>query len=352
MSGTYIKQNNISTESKSILKFLNLLWSVNYKIFPSLVVIAILFSLIEGVTYQGFVAKYFLVDIKLIIILVAMSGLFVFLHAKNKSSVTPESYIFLKNLLNILIIAFLLVTYLLYLKLPSARNSIYFGSNNLVYPNRFLIASLMSVYYFIIYYLCFGKINLPFQSKITKLDTQGIMYTLFLIGAILWTLSTSAIKDLYIFKVNVIPIIRNAGATYDWKVRSQIGPIFDYYKFVVNNTPESALILGPKQQGQWPDVSNQGFTRYFVYPRNLISEDFEGFKKQSPTFAFLIGGRKLHDNSLQNRWPDFYIPAKKIIFYPNDKDGKTIEVYGDYNPKKVVYPDYWGIIEIDNARWK
>ncbi len=338
-------------ESDFIISASKKLFGWNYLAFPFLTVVCVAFSVLEGVTYQGFIDKYFFIDIKIILAALLLSGIFVLLHLKPAESKPSEYYVFLKNLMVISFIIMLFVSCLLYIRLPLNRNSILVGSSNFIYPNRFLIATVLSGYFLVIYNLCFGKFSHYLKKQLKTFSAQELTYAIFVIGIILWTFVINAGKDILIFKGNILPILSNPTASYDEKLRSQVGPIFDYYKFVVAHTPPDALILNPLQQGQWPDVSNQGFTRYFIYPRNLISEDVFDKTKDSPDFAFMIGERKLHDNSPHNRWPDFPIPAKRVIYYPNNKDIAPIEVLGDYNPKKVPYADYWGIIEIDTKRW-
>jgi hypothetical protein len=166
---------------------------------------------------------------------------------------------------------------------------------------------------------------------------------------------TSVISDFPSAKKNLWYLIKHPFYGYDQKMKIEIGPVYDYYLFVRKNTRSDSYILKPIQQGTWPDVSNEGFTRYFLYPRKFISEERLGVDKGKVDYVFLIGNTNLYGNGKIERWPDFDVPAKSIVLYSQETGQKFKEIKMDYNYEKFLdddfeYSKYWGIIEVDKTR--
>ncbi len=342
----------------SLLNAIDNFLILNIKLFPLLWLAGVSFCLVEAFTYQGFFAKHLLLDMKLYLLIIVFSGLFMTLSIISmpieKSKLILRQLEVIKKIFVFVLPVMMIFSFVLITRLAQHRNSIVFANDHLIFPGRIILATLLIIYFLIIYALVF-----IFRKQILNLlNRNTLSFTLLLqkLGLLLvfvWIIAISINKDFRLFKFNVSAVLHDPFASYDKKMQNQIGPIYKYYKFVNENTPENAVILNPKQQGQWPDVSNQGYTRYFIYPRNLISEENLSVSKDKITHIFLIGGKKLHDFSNNNRWPDFYVPAKKITYYMNDDSKQQITVYKDYDPNDPEYSEYWGIIEVNTKGiWK
>lgn len=145
------------------------------------------------------------------------------------------------------------------------------------------------------------------------------------------------------FKVTMI----NLSASYDWRMEHEVGFFYNYTMFINKYTPDSALILHPKMQSRWPEVSNEGYTRYFVYPRDLVAEDGDELKKEKITHIFIIGRKNLDGVKNLDPWPTVKIPAKRLIYAPLGLKGEVTILEKDYSPSDEIN-DRWGIIELEN----
>lgn len=339
--------------------YLDRLFRINVTLFPYIISQGIVLFLVETFTYKGFVSNYLFLQVEIWLIAGLLSGFIALLTAFSISRFpknTISLYKLFKFLMPILTANMLLIYILLLLGFSKGESTINYGGRFLIYPDRFAYAIILALYFTIVSNVFIKLHDNPALKNMTmrlnKLSTPQMLFTFISLFIILLLSKYSLSADLALFTYNVKNIIKAPLASYSDKMIKQIGPVFKYYEFVNQHTPESAVILHPTQQGQWPDVSNAGYTRYFIYPRNLLAYENLEHGKDDVTHVFVIGDRKLHDNTLHNRWPDFYVPAEKVIYYLND-DNKVITVEGDYDPKNLgEFSDYWGIIEVKKgAEW-
>lgn len=100
--------------------------------------------------------------------------------------------------------------------------------------------------------------------------------------------------SLFVFKAtypltNAFSLIQIRNQDY----HNKIGEDYKYIESLHKYVPESAVIVLPPQSSTWPAVGNQPVTRYFVYPRTLISGDYVDnldsvFKRGDEVFFVLI----------------------------------------------------------------
>ena len=356
-----MSKNNFEMAEKFIEKVLDL----NFILFPYLSLITIFVLLLESVTYPGFVANHFFMSSVLIFCLFILSGVFsglTYISSQSKKDVSVfDKYVLLKNIFLLILPIILILLFIFRNYTNLQRYSILFGSGVLFYPSRVVIALGCMIYFLGIYSFFmetkyrnkfsgyFAKIKEMFSKKsaIDLVSTSGFIFV------ILFIVMNSTYKDLPFAKFNVGFLLKHTFYTYDQKMFNQIGPDYNYYLFIDKYTPNDAVIMHPKQQGQWGDVSNEGYSRYFIYPRNLVSEDVDPSLKDQANYVMIIGGKNLvSDHAKQNRWPDFNVPAKEIILYNFDITKPPIILYSDYNYKTFKYPDYWGLIVVDKERAK
>lgn len=161
-------------------------------------------------------------------------------------------------------------------------------------------------------------------------------------------------KGLDIFKLNSMIIF----SPYELKMRHKLGwKIIDYYEFIKRNTPENAKILIPPQGFPWPMSGNAAYSRYFLYPRHLISgkekEPGTDLKKENIKYVLIIWGESGElQYDFTHAWPKFSLPAKRIIYKK-----PTSEVFNydkvvferDFGPAEIQ-EEWWGLIEVDLER--
>jgi hypothetical protein len=142
------------------------------------------------------------------------------------------------------------------------------------------------------------------------------------------------------------------------KLSRKIGPkVIDYYEFVRQNTPENSVVLIPPQGMPWPMTGNAAYSRYFLYPRHLISgkEEEPGIDLKGSNVTYILiawGEVNNFQFGLTHGWPKFFVPAKRIIYKKTMNENKNYEsiiLNKDYNPEEMKI-DEWGLIEIDRER--
>lgn len=359
MNGKYMKNKiNMDTITKYVLLALN----INFILFPILFVSVITLFLLESVTYPNFVDNHFVLSVEMLFIMCIESGLIALVtyhsESNSKKSITGMMYQFMFTAC-ILVVAPLLILLLVSSSILSPyRDSILIGRGILYYPHRITNILFLVIYYISTYTLLTTRMKLLNSSNIEKiLALKSYLSAKILIKilyhlSIMFCLVVSVVKIFPTFKQNSGYLIKHPFYSYDEKMRLQIGPVYDYYSFVKKNTKDNSFILKPTQQGRWPDISNEGFTRYFLYPRKFISEENINGQKDMIDYVFLIGNLKLHRDEELDRWPDFDVPAKRIILY-SKKDYSVYKILDqDYDYDKFEYPEYWGVIEIDkNKKW-
>ncbi len=338
--------------NQKIISYLDKLFKLNVALFPYVVSLSIVLLLIETFTYKGFVSNYLFFPVEMWMIMGLLSGFISVLTslAVPKVPINTSLYKLLKFILPILSIFMVLVYLLLILIFSRGEETINYGGKFLIYPDIFIYSIILAVFFTVVTNLIYKiKVDTEFSNilyNIKNFSPRVILCIFVSILIIVMLLKSSLLSNLTLFTYNTKNIIKRPLASYSEKMVSQIGPIYNYYQFVNMNTPESAVILHPTQQGQWPDVSNAGYTRYFIYPRNLIAEEELEARAHEVTHVFVIGERKLHNNEIHNRWPGFYVPAERVIYYQQGTD-EVVIVEGDYNPEDLKNnADLWGIIEV------
>lgn len=79
---------------------------------------------------------------------------------------------------------------------------------------------------------------------------------------------------------------RQPFATYDDKMRLQMGIAYDYLVFVRAHMPESGVILVAPPTFSLPHLGSVSIARYFLYPRDAVHQD----QASRATHAMLVPG--------------------------------------------------------------
>lgn len=330
---------------------------LNFIIFPFLWVIVMAFIGLESTTYSGFIGKNLFVDLKLLIIFVFLSGLFARVSLLGGTGVRKvyENYRIL-SLVNKILFPAILITNLIFIAIEERHFRGYIYTRIFHFdPYYLLIATGLSLFLILLGFdsLITSSLTVSRLKKHKKgrlfleifLEAKEIILGGGMMAVIFWIL----LSNFYYIASHAPRVLHKTFAhlssSYDWRMREQIGLFYDYTKFINANTPEDALILHPKQQSQWPEISNQGYTRYFIYPRRLVSEDSDEKLKSDIAYIFIIGRKTLDGKNELNQWPEIKVSAKRLIYMPETPSGEATILNKDYDPNDKIN-DRWGIIEL------
>lgn len=339
------------------LKVVKGLLRLNFVAFPFLWVIIMLLIGLESTTYSGFIGRNFFVDLRMLLVFLFLSGLFArsSLLAKTGVRKVYEYYRLIGIINKICFPAFFTLMFIL-LSIESKHFHGYIYTRFLhLDPYILSIALFFSFFLFLLRFDFYITPSLSLKEiedkprentlRETAKMTKGIIVTGGISGIILWII----IMNIFNFCRFGLPVlarvIKNPFASYEWKMREMLGPFYSYTQFVNANTPGNALILHPKMQSLWPEVSNEGYTRYFVYPRDLVAEEGDEEKKAKITHIFIIGRKELYKEIPLKQWPDQKIPAERLIYMTGVPGAPPTILEKDYDPNDEIN-DYWGIIEL------
>jgi hypothetical protein len=194
---------------------------------------------------------------------------------------------------------------------------------------------------------------IKYKSRSLLFIISVLLITL-LLGSNLVRINQEIRKGLRIFKSERYLLTVNS----EEKMRYKLGfKVLDYYEFIKRETPPDAKILIPPQGYPWPMTGNAAYSRYFLYPRYLISgkekEAGIDLKKEKISYVLVIWGESnVLEYDFTHGWPKFSVPAKQIIYKkPGDEqfNYEKIILKEDFNPKDIKN-DLWGLIEVDFNR--
>jgi hypothetical protein len=280
-------------------------------------------SLIEALTYSGFLVKHFnlLVGVVLLFLTIIL-----FLIIKKIDEA--------KTFKNAVAVMTVLVT-AIYLSMNILENATY---PNYVFSHFHLHPELL--------FLPIISVTLFYMLNENKKRNHFLFY-----GIIILILGQYVIKDFNIIK-NSRPffILRNINLSYDEKMELTVGKIsYDFTMFVKNNTSEDSTILIPPQGYPWPQTGNVAYLRYFLYPRKLISgneRDPGGNIKNVDYVLIDYGETNISEHGYTNIWPKFDINGDYIIHW-NPLDGTTLkENIGVYTFQSSKNTEEWGLIRV------
>lgn len=292
---------------------------------------SILLTLMEAVTYSGFIIKHTGLNPLLAITPAIFFSLIILVLnfvKKNKK--------FQKNDKALVVFSvFLLILYIV-LKITDRLTYANFVFSNLhIQPNNLLWPTLISFLPVIIVW--FPRINfkklLTFQSILTLFVTSIVVFNIFRIYKMEW----------WAFQF----IITHPQASYGEKMRRAVGPEFyNFTQFINKYTPENSSILIPPQAFPWPQSGNEAFMRYFIHPRKMRNDAEYESKADWKDFNYVVlnwGETDSTEPPYTHGWPKFDVPADKIIFMNLDGSYGG-EIKGDYHYKDYKDKKVWGLI--------
>ncbi len=325
----------------------------NKKIFSHIVPLTYSLLLIESLTYRGFVKKFLVLDITFLIFCTVLSGFLLLL----------ESYFFNKQPKGNLVVFVLKFNHLLFLPLcvsyyilvaveaENYPNFVY--STFHLLPDNLAPLVLLSAYLLIINKFIVRPIKINPKTVWEKINFWNVVlaisllfFFLFLAKDILFTVRSSA--------KTISESIGYINKSKEEKMRDRFGVVYDFARFIRENTPENSYILIPPQEYPWPMTGNVLFFRYFLYPRRLINggtyEVGVDIVNEKIDYILIAKGElKLDCCGFDYGWPKFKFSGEKIILVDTyDEKGKatTEEMPGEYDPKTFSDTSGWGLIKI------
>jgi hypothetical protein len=295
--------------------------------------LSMLVSLVEAVTYSGFIIKHTglnpLLTITPAIFLSLTLLVLNFVKKNKKSQKNDKALVFFSVFLLILYIVLKIVDRLTYANF--VFSNLHIQPNNLLWP---VLISFLSIVF-----VWFPRINFK------KLLTSRSVLFLFVTSIIVFNIYRIYKMEWWAFQF----IITHPQASYDDKMRRAVGPVFyNFTQFINTNTPEDSSILIPPQAFPWPQSGNEAFMRYFIHPRKMGNGKEYNPQTKLSDYDFIVlnwGETDSTEPPYTHSWPKFDVPAEGIIFMNADGTFGG-EIKGNYYYKDYIDKKVWGLIII------
>ncbi len=320
---------------------------LNYLIFPFLWATTLAVFFLETYKYRGFLSKHFSIDSTLLFIITYSLGFSVLLY--NESNRFNRIYAFLfrgnKFLFPFVTLLFFVTTTVDLIKYPNyIFSTLHLQPQNLIYP------VFLSLYLFLLNHFKTEGFDSPLFFKDTFSKVRGSFVGSFIVLLSLghYTIYNTS-EVLKIVLPNTLYIAKNLNADYEKKMRKKWGFFYDYMLFIERHTDEDSTIVLPPQELPWLSIGNGGLVRYFLYPRKLISGDYESLPNDSFDHILVARGSWPIEDEERYGWPKIPVDADKII-YLDHSTNEVEEFYNDYDPIDAKNKGAWGIIKVRKSK--
>ncbi len=334
---------------------------INRTVFPYLVYLTFFFLLLESYMYIGFLKKFFLVDSRFFLGLSIFSAITILCTKSLWSSFAISTIESLILDLNTVLFLPLAIFYLIMVASDSVRYPNYVFATFHIQPQNFLNVVLLSLSLFLFRYILNKKDNY-FGDTFKRIKEYtyaplnrkpGVIlnweHSVMLMVAIIFLLLASYIVSNLSVTLNTIIndlvfIATHPNYSYDQKMEKTWGFYYDYLKFIKENTPPTATILIPPQDGHWLSTGNEWLDRYFLYPRYLV----QGSDYNVPSDGYdyvLISKGEWPSADIDWGWPKVLIKAE-YIQYIDPKTLKITKINKNFNPDSSNNMQAWGLIKV------
>jgi hypothetical protein len=338
---------------------------INATIFPHIFVVANFFLILETVSFEGFVRKYFFVPTQFFFFTTIISFLGVIwlrYSQREKGSTFVGLTKFILDLNKLSILPILLINYLLVtIEVYNYPNYAY--SHFHINPYNFSSIVSLNVVILILQILVGVRYRLQIQSGWMTVDYQYVItafakrkysFVHFCFFGLVFLCVFPQVQDiLQTMHVVGVKFIQNMNKTEKEKFAFELGGekytgwIVPFTDFVNEHVPEHATIFTPPQKESWQMEGNQYFLRWFLYPRNIVTSQDINAEIPAETDYVMIAYGAWPWGVKEFGWPRLSIPKEKIarIIYI---DRQTREVSAVENEDYVFVPnkEVWGVIEL------
>lgn len=138
--------------------------------------------------------------------------------------------------------------------------------------------------------------------------------------------------------------ISHLNKTYDEKMAEEYGPSYYYYKFVAENTSNTAKIIVPPQIAPWIRTGNVGLSKYFLGTRRLMNGGIDSLPNLENVDYIMISSETVNSGSPYRLWPEFDVTSKEVLVF--DIQTKSVTQQPSFDPKYFSQNRFWGLIKI------
>lgn len=331
------------TTSNSFRKFLR----VNIFIFPYLTVLTYTFLLLDSIVYPGFTQNIFLIDSMWLMPITLISICIAIITAKYTSK-SVNSIFF--NFLNVnkLAMPIVVVVYFLSSLLEQQNYPNFVFSHYHLHIGFFTNVLILNVYIILIEILLdYNFLMLKFIKipDLTPRNISKIVILLLIVAIISYPVIRTFINITKMMIYHASLVIKNPNLNFDERSRKVITN-YSYYKFLVEHTPESALIGVPPQRNPWLTIGNIGMVRYFLYPRKITQEPDKTKVPLGVDYLVISSGDWASMDGKYG-WPESTVSAKRAWLYdiPTGEvttyENFTFDIHSNPELRKA-----WGLLEL------
>ncbi|MFA6012471.1 MAG: hypothetical protein WC799_20945 [Desulfobacteraceae bacterium] len=201
------------------------------------------------------------------------------------------------------------------------------------FPNYFFSHTHLKPEYF--FGICAVCIVFLIKAKLTKLT---LVYALLLTGFFIPQILGKTMARAFYVLVNDNLIAHK-------KLTNVYGEKYWFIQHIKTLIPQNSTILIPPQNLSWRHTGDFFLMQAWLYPRKVITATYVSDLNPNLLFKFdyiLISSET--NLNLAITWPDFKIPASKIIIY-NWENHSSQELNNiDYDPKFWLDKKPWGLL--------
>lgn len=145
-----------------------------------------------------------------------------------------------------------------------------------------------------------------------------------------------------------LALIVKTAVSQDTSADQMVSVFGEKYRFIIfleSTTPLDSKILIPPNTLPWRHTGDVYLMQAWLYPRKIYTASY-GWVLEPDSFKIfdfiLISSES--DGTKKGTWPDFYIPARKIIIYDWERDTGVVYENRDYDPREWQNKQPWGLI--------
>ncbi len=148
-------------------------------------------------------------------------------------------------------------------------------------------------------------------------------------------------------RVAKVAFYRDMLAEIEWK--SVYGDKLKFARFINENVLENSRLLIPPSENPWHHTGDTYLMTAFLYPRTAKSYTYFDIRGQkalkkdlNQVDAIVISSEE--DGAPLHVWPDFPVPAERIIIFDWQTGEPVVYEDRDYQPSEWVDKKPWGLI--------
>lgn len=311
---------------------------------PIVLYFALFLILVEAVIYPGFLSKYIFFNSKHIAFFSFLVSMFlVYFDNLKRNTITNTLFS-----LNYLMVPIFISSYFLLVIEENNNFPNYVFSVYHIHIAQIKAALFLSLG--ILFIDIFGKkietLKRTFERYFLS-DNKYLRLQNYLLVILVFTFVTfNSLSIIDLFISNYSDILSNPLISYEEKQNKKV-PLYNFFQFIKNSTESNSTILIPPQESPWLTVGNEGFIRYFLYPRNLVKGKIDNNDLDNIDYIILAKGSWHVDDISQYGWPRESIDNVEILLYDNDNNETSSYHKNEYRYEtNSELSKKWGLIKV------